>query len=57
MKPPPRRATAKAKSCAIIVYFPSELIQLLETAAIKTESDRNKFICMAVREKLKLEDS
>ncbi len=52
MKRPPRRTSAKARSCAVIVYFPEELIHLLETAAITTKSDRNKFICQAVQEKL-----
>jgi metal-responsive CopG/Arc/MetJ family transcriptional regulator len=53
MKKSPRRATAKAKSRAIIVYFPEELIRLLEAASLKTESDRSKFIRAAVEEKLK----
>jgi metal-responsive CopG/Arc/MetJ family transcriptional regulator len=54
MKRSPRRASIKPKSCAIIVYFPQELVHLLDAAAIKTDSDRNKFICAAVQEKLKM---
>ena len=54
MKRSPRRASTKTKSCAVIVYFPQELIHLLDAAAIRTEDDRSKFICLAVQEKLKM---
>jgi hypothetical protein len=53
MKRSPRRIPTKPKSCAVLVYFPEELIRLLEAASIKTESERNKFICRAIEEKLK----
>lgn len=53
MKSTSRRISTKNKSCAVIVYFPQELIHLLDTAAIETENDRSKFICQAVQEKLK----
>ncbi len=57
MKRSPSQPPVKAKSCAVIVYFPEELIPLLVAAGIITETDRNKFICRAVREKLAKENS
>jgi len=52
MKISRRPVSTKAKSRAIIVYLPQELIPLLDKAAIRTDSNRSKFICLAVQEKL-----
>jgi metal-responsive CopG/Arc/MetJ family transcriptional regulator len=52
MKRSRRRTSNKCKSRAIIVYFPSELIKLLDEAAAGNNSDRNQFICVAIREKI-----
>ena len=57
MKRSRRRAIDKVKPRAIIVYFPRELIKLLDEAAVKTKSDRNEFICGAVQEKIGMDGS
>lgn len=53
MKRPQRQVPSKAKSRTIIVYFPLRIISMLNAAAIATEKDRNEFICLAVREKMR----
>jgi len=57
MKRHPSRAPAKGKFRAVMVYFPQELIPLLDAAVVKTESNRSTFIRQAVREKLFMESS
>lgn len=56
MKRPPSRAPAKGKFRAVMVYFPQELIPLLDAAVVKTESNRSKFIRQAIQEKLAVEN-
>jgi len=57
MKRSPRRAPAKGKFRAIVIYFPQELIPLLDAAVVKTEGNRSKFIRQAVQEKLVMKNS
>jgi metal-responsive CopG/Arc/MetJ family transcriptional regulator len=52
MKRPTRRSHTKGKFRTIIVYFPAELVPLLDAAVIKSKSNRSKFIRQAIREKL-----
>ena len=42
----------KSSSKAILVYFPHELMPLLDRAVNLTDSDRSKFIRNSVREKI-----
>jgi metal-responsive CopG/Arc/MetJ family transcriptional regulator len=57
MKRLPPRAPAKGKFRAVMIYFPQELIPLLDAAVVKTKSNRSKFIRQAVQEKLVVESS
>jgi len=50
----PRGGVTKDKSLskAILVYFPKELLPLIDAGVRMTDSDRSKFIRNSVREKL-----
>lgn len=47
-----RGAVTKDKCKAILVYFPKELIPLIDRAVSMTDSDRSKFIRNSVRREL-----
>ena len=50
-QPPPRRAVTKADK-AVIVYFPQQVVDALDSAARAEDTDRSKFIRRAVRNML-----
>lgn len=47
-----RGTVTKRDSKAVLVYFPTEIIPLIDQAVEQQDSDRSKFIRNAVREKL-----
>ena len=47
-----RGTITKRAAKAVLVYFPHEIIPLIDQAVEQQDSDRSKFIRNAVREKL-----
>jgi metal-responsive CopG/Arc/MetJ family transcriptional regulator len=47
-----RGAIQKSKSKAVLVFFPNEIMPLIDHAVVDQDTDRSKFIRNAVREKL-----
>jgi metal-responsive CopG/Arc/MetJ family transcriptional regulator len=47
-----RGALTKDDSKAVLIYFPKDLIPLIDRAVQLTDSDRSKFIRASVRDRL-----
>lgn len=52
MKPQPRRAITKDTAKAVIVYFPHNVVEALDSLARANDTDRSKLIRKAVKQLL-----
>lgn len=52
MSTKPKKFSSKAASKAVLVYFPNEIMPVIDRAVGQVDLDRSKFIRAAVREKL-----